>query len=226
MSDLRWQYGVTTVPQRFGWMLQSTLLSLARGGFDEPRLFVDGPGEAPVVLPSVNRDPSVGTVGNWILSMWELYLRDPVADRYAIFQDDLVCCRNLKSYLNGYKYPSMGYLNLLTFASNENFIKGKRGWVESDQMGKGAVGLVFDNAAVKVLLRSHHLVEKAQTKNGHKNLDGAIVTAMKQAGYKEYVHSPSLVQHVGEETTMGNMKHPKAETFPGETFDALTLRSE
>jgi hypothetical protein len=55
-----------------------------------------------------------------------------------------------------------------------------------------------------------------------------IVTAMKRAGWKEYVHNPSLLQHTGDgQTTLGNHigndRWPGADSFPGEEFDALSL---
>jgi hypothetical protein len=40
------------------------------------------------------------------------------------------------------------------------------------------------------------------------------------AGWSEYVHMPSLLQHTGEESTLENGRHVPAGTFPGEDFDA------
>ena len=37
-----------------------------------------------------NRDIKIKTYGNWMLSMGGLYLREPDADRYAMFQDDMI----------------------------------------------------------------------------------------------------------------------------------------
>jgi hypothetical protein len=39
---LDWSYGVTTVPERTDNLLQTSLASLAKSGFDLPRIFVDG----------------------------------------------------------------------------------------------------------------------------------------------------------------------------------------
>src|SRR5689334_3053216 len=101
---MEWSVGVTTVPARAGVMLPRTLASLAAGGFDRPRLFVDGSDDvqswkAMFRLPASCRWPRVKPFGNWVLALWELWLREPDADRWAIFQDDLVCVRNLRPYL-------------------------------------------------------------------------------------------------------------------------------
>src|SRR5690606_21154247 len=121
-----------------------------------PRLFVDGADH--LHLPTwmlryevTCRTPKIKAYGNWLLAAWELYIRDPQADRYAIFQDDLICCRNLREYIEKTDYPANGYLNLYSFPENER--GGKKGWVPTrNQKGLGAVGLVFDNATMHKLL--------------------------------------------------------------------------
>jgi hypothetical protein len=171
--------------------------------------------------------------------LWELYVREPTANRYAIFQDDMVCCRNLRGYLEACPYPEHGYLNLLTFLTNEPVIAGKPvGWYLAGglecsdpnsqwQTGRGAVALVFDREAVITLLSSRHFVERPMDPfRGHRSIDGGIVTAMNKAGCREYIHSPSLVQHVGHVSSMGNLPYPQAQTFRGENFDALDLLKE
>ena len=50
-----------------------------------------------------------------------------------------------------------------------------------------------------------------------------IDAAFRKAGWAEYVHAPSLVQHIGERTSMGNKPQPSADSFPGEEFDATEL---
>jgi hypothetical protein len=162
------------------------------------------------------------------MAAWELYIRQPQAQRYAIFQDDVVLCRGVRQYLEQCEYPDKSYLNLFTFATNEHIIFGKsRGWHRSDQLGKGAVALVFDHAAMVALLQQSHMAHKPQLPKGHKNVDGAIQHALvAQAGFTEYIHSPSLAQHVGREGTLGNHQHPDAKTFPGETFNIVKGKKE
>jgi len=162
-----------------------------------------------------------------MLGMWELYVRDPEADRYAMFQDDVLCVANLRKYLEGSPYPEKGYLNLLTHKENEQWTHGKPGWCEALQRGLGAAGLVFDREAIQTVLSSSHLVRKPATAGSHKirawkKLDGGVLEAMRQAGYKEYVHNPSLLQHCGLESTLGNTGGHYTTTirsFPGNTFD-------
>lgn len=235
-----WAYGVTTVPSRRETTLPQTLKSLQLAGFDSPRLFIDGAANQDVQayghlgLEITSRHPAVRAYGNWVLTLWELYLRDPSATRYAIFQDDCITYHNLREFLDQQEYPEKGYWNLYSFSDNEPIIakSGQQGWVKAGnvkghselQTGRGAVGLVLSRDAAKVVLSAKSIVEKPQDQHyGWRRLDGAIVTAMNAAGWTEYIHNPSLVQHIGYPSTISGVKHRQAQTFKGETFDALEL---
>lgn len=231
----KWAYCVTTVPSRRKDLLPKTLVSLAVAGFDNPRLFVDGDKDAiswekEFGLEVTTRYPNVRTFGNFTLALWELYLRNPTADRFGMFQDDFVTSRNLRKYLNCVPYPDKGYLNLFTFNSNQRLAPKTPhggtvdGFYLSNQYGRGAVALVFSRECVVELLASKHLAERPQdSTRGHRAVDGAIVTALAKAGWKEYVHSPSLVQHTGEFSSMGNKHHQPAESFRGEEYNLMEL---
>jgi hypothetical protein len=229
-QEVVWEYGITTVLSRRDIEFPRTLHSIQSSGFDHPRLFIDGctPSQASMYdifeLPVTCRD-RVRTAANWVLSLYELWTRNPNADRYAIFQDDFVCVRNLRTYLEESPYPEKGYQNLYTFPANESLKPdGKYGWYKSNQLGYGAVALVFNNEAVMALLGQNYLVERFKDADrGHRAIDGGIVEAMKAVGWSEYVHSPCLIQHIGDVSSMGNSRHAKALSFRGESFDALSL---
>lgn len=226
---LTWSYGVTTVPMRRGNILDQTLVSLRNAGFDFPHLFVDGDDDSrswkqQYQLNVTCRSPKVGTAGNWVLSLYELYYRQPDADRFAIFQDDLLICKNAKQYLERCPYPEKGYLNCFTFPSNQNLAIGRKGWYLSNQFGRGAVALVFNRDVTMKLLSAWHMIDRVQDKQrGNKAIDGGIVDSLKPLGIKEYVHNPSLTYHTGQVSAMDNPPHAQTASFVGESFDALTL---
>lgn len=248
---ISWAYGVTTVPERRETLLPRTLASLAAAGFDAPRLFVDGADYSQTVwyqerfntLQITTRFPKVRAYGNWVLALWELLIRNPAADRFALFQDDFVTYKNLRGYLDRCIYPEKGYWNLLTFMENDALIKDREvGWAESAELsgrsrggkvyhgkmqqgGRGAVGLAFDRTTVQTLLAHRNLPDRpTSVAEGHRRIDGAVVQALNQCGWREYIHNPSLVQHTGEITSIrGNRRHPRALSFRGEDFDALSL---
>lgn len=235
-----WAYGITTynpepaqrsagVPFRGDTLLPRTVESLKGAGFPTPTIFVDGDSDykswaARFNLPVVCRYPKVGAFGNWILALAELMVRNPFADYYAIFQDDIIISRNVRQYIE-HGYPSDGYLNLYTFPRNQ-VLTDRVGWFKSDQSGLGALGLVFRRYAAVSLLTEQGPVDKPRTidpQRRHKFVDGGVVNAMRHAGLWEYCHSPSLVQHTGTRSTLANPRHPIATSFRGEGFDALTL---
>jgi hypothetical protein len=240
---LEWAYGVITIPDRL-WLLPKTLQSLANGGFPVPRLFIDGTSEVtayreyglPMTLHGGGQQLQIH--GNWFLALHELFIREPLADRYALFQDDLVTCKNLRQYLEQTPYPDNGYCNLYTMSQDTAPIRANQdmapypgyiGWYPSNQFGRGAVALVFDRKACLALLKSAHMTERPLSSNGKRNVDGGIVTALSKAGIKEYVHNPSLVQHTGFDSTSYTPKlwaEQSAVSFRGETYDALSLANQ
>lgn len=225
-----WAYGVTTVPERNPTPLRRTLISLKMAGFEYPTVFVDGDKnwtwwERELGLPVVCRYPRIRTYGNWILTLAELYIRKPNADFYAVFQDDLVCSKNLRQYLEAVPYPDKGYWNLYTFPQNHIRIQHRIGFSPATGWrGAGAVALVFDKRSVLIPLAHDHMVKRVRDPiRGHKYVDGGVVETMNLMGYTEYVHNPSLVQHVGLRSSSGNPRHPQSPSFRGEEFDLLTL---
>jgi len=165
-----------------------------------------------------------------MLGLWELYLRDPLATYYAMFQDDFICYQNLRQYLEKCEYPNKGYWNLYTFPIN---VRPFSRWYLSDQSGKGAVALVFNKQALMTFLGSSYPAGRVQTNEHarHKNIDWVVLETMRLAGSFEYVHNPSLVQHLPSmpqnigtmPSTVGNKDHPESPVFWGEDFDALEL---
>lgn len=231
-----WAYGLTTIPEREHTYFVHTLESLKQAGFDKPHLFIDGDSNYErwrqrYGLGVTCRYPNLKIYGNWLLAMWELYLRNPSADRYAIFQDDLVASKNLRQYLEQIEYPNRGYCNLYSFPENEilHSDRTKTGWYKSNQMGKGAVALVFNQEAVMALLAHWHTVKRVQDRiRGVEVVDGAITEVLTRQqpptqGFTEYCHNPSLVQHTGDVSSHGSRTYPKSQTFKGEEFDALDL---
>lgn len=227
---MKWAYGITAVPERFKTTLPQTVESLRDAGFNEPTIFVDGPAP-PLFVPGkqvVNRTTRIKAYGNWLLGLWELYIRNPKADRFIMFQDDVVTYQNLREYLEELPYP-MGYCNLFTFPHN---IQPYSGWYPSCQMGKGACALMFDNHMLRMLLSCPRLVSHLHTppnnnrphiNKGEQGIDAAVIESIKALGWREYVHNPSLVQHIGDVSTMDHGQFPDANTFRGTRYDAMEL---
>jgi hypothetical protein len=113
------------------------------------------------------------------------------------------------------------------------------------QIGYGAAALAFTREGLEACLRSEHLQRKIRDVGldtqgspggkpkhyadggvrlmGNVRIDGAIVTAMNLAGWSEWVHNPSLAEHVGDVSSMGAHRYQPTATFRGEQFNAMSL---
>lgn len=231
---MEWAYGITTVPSRRHELFPRTLASLRKAGFDKPRIFVDGDKDGAswvreFGLETVCRYPIIRPFGNWLLSLQELCIRQPKADRYALFQDDFLTYKNLRGYLEECNYKGKEYWNLYTFPDNFQRVpteqhKPKICWFPSNQLGLGAVALVFDRTTALALLSNRMFLQRPEdAERGHKNIDGGIVHCLKRLGWREYVHYPSLVYHTGDKSSRGGGKQPQTPCFFGEDFDAMEL---
>jgi hypothetical protein len=210
----QWTYGVTTVPSRRETTLPRTLESLAAAGFDSPRIREDDTVNDRIYAP-----------GNWWLLMWELWIRsEGGANFYAIFQDDVIAVKGLREHIERSELPEKVYLNLYVDFRNAPLADGKKGWFYSNQMGRGALGLVFDKECVRTLLCTRYMVDRfvPDPRNGperHREaLDGGIVCALKKEGYREMCHNPSLVDHIGMQSTISSTVWPAGSPlWKGET---------
>lgn len=179
------------------------------------------------------RYPTINVYGNWALGMHELYYRNPEATHFAMFQDDILVCSNLREYLEQSNMPENGYMNLYSMPINEklaptDYSNGR--WYPSNQQGYGAVALVFSRKMLHNLLSNREWLERPMAPNnkGHRSIDGGIchVLSIRYAGqFQEFCHAPCLTQHIGRKSTIGHQFLATPETFPGEEFDALTLAS-
>lgn len=236
---MRWSCGLTTVPERFA-LLQRTAVSLAKAGFDDLLIGVDGCGdpERYDCFPRTScRRQRNDNFANWYLTACEAYLSDPFADAYAMFEDDLVCCLGLREYVERAicDYPR-GYLNLYTDVQSLNHAGlANNGWFETKtidsaghQQGRGAVALAFSRDAFVKLLRSPHTIFHANDTTitrgdkirGRWFVDALVVTVLNGEGYREMCHYPALTLHTGDQSTLGNAGYRQA-PFYGETFDIM-----
>lgn len=242
---MNWKYAITSVPERWSTTLLATVRSLHSGGFEKPVVFVDSVADDlrpmrlggtavveadgaddfyPVEL--IHGTSRAGCFGNWVRAATELYHSDPFADRYAIFQDDIVCSRNLRQWFDASPPPDSDYVNLCTYPNN---LAARTGWYPApDYCGLGAQALVFSNAGMQALLNSPLLRSHPKDRHrGHRAVDGVVKTAMKAAGFIEFVHNPSPVKHCGQTvSTLGTERQPETAAFMGEDFDLMTCVKE
>jgi pyruvyltransferase len=230
----RWRVGVT-VTERPVRTLERTLSSLQAAGFPAPRIFADGPVIVPEALPLSRRSPAVGGWPNFWLALTEMISRDPAADAYLIVQDDVVFCRNLVPYIRQVEIPDdCGAVSLFCPAC----YNGPFGW-HTTEVGYGLAGaqaLAFPRERAFEFLAHPWTVNHRRScpksehyrGDGLHHIDGVVGEWCRRTRLRVYTHSPSLSQHIGNDSVMypdfqGKPHRRFADTFPGEDVDALGL---
>ena len=230
-----WAVGVTTAP-RPEPTIKRCLRSLVKAGWDMPRIFAE-PGVQLTAefghLPMTTRQETSGAWPNWWLGLSELVLRQPEADAYLMVEDDVLFCRNLRSWLEQELWPA-DRVAVVSLFTPQIYAKEVRGWhITSAGAGlAGAQGLVFPNVAARMLLAHPWAVNHRRQggSSGLKETDAVIGRWAQAVGLPVYHHSPSLTQHDGETSTLehGELRcsNRYSRDFVGEEFDALFLLSQ
>lgn len=203
-----WAVGVTTAP-RIRPTLETCLDSLIRAGWHRPHLFIDAAVHIPEPfqhLPYNFRAEPIGAWPSYYLALSELLLRYPRADAYLIVQDDALCYtgQSLTRYLEGVLWPGKrpGLASLYCAEADR---AEQPGWHALDRPAcSGPVALAFPRELAKAFLTDRavlehrwHPDERAATAIG-----GLISRWAYERGLPIWLPTPSLVQHLGETSTL------------------------
>lgn len=202
-----WAVGITSAP-RAEATLQRTLRSLAAAGWPDPHIFAEPdtplPREA-AELTVTRRAKPLGPWPNWLTALIELAMIDPHADAYLMCQDDVIFASGLRQYLEQTLWPAhrLGVVSLYCPSHCGN---GHRGYHVHDGGWEtwGALAYVFPNAAVRALTRYAPLINHRHRgpDRGRRHIDCVIGRWCREARLPYYLHTPSLAQHIGEESTI------------------------
>lgn len=225
-NRMKWATGVTVAPRKnptFDKCYQSFLDS----GF-KPHVFKE-PGVSihPDFLINgvTERMYTLGAWKNWLLGLRELRTSKPNADIYGMFQDDALFCKNVKPYLEKVLWPSSdaSVVSIYTprpYASNNKWSHGMLPlW--------GAVAYFFLPETLDSLL-NHPIIRRTQPHEGDKLIDVRVGEWSDAINKAAIFHNPSLVEHIGEFSTIWDGDVPAEDDraafeFVGENFDALQL---
>lgn len=203
-----WMVGVTTSP-RSEPTLDLTLDSIRRAGWSTPWLFLDG--SVPIAarhahLPVTFRENRTGAWPNYFLALAELIMRNPDADAYLLFQDDveLAAGENVRAYLEQILWPAndVGVVSLFTSSAYD---RPHAGWYRlEDRWIWGALTMIFSNKAAWSFLSDPEVVAHRRSLefNGMRQIDVTIGRWAKRQGYAIMHPVPSLVQHIGDKSTL------------------------
>jgi hypothetical protein len=233
-SVRRWAVGLTTAPRRQPTFVR-TVQSLNATGwspeeihvFAEPDAF-SGKNDLPSMLTVRGR--KAGAFSNWYLALQELVYTQPTADAYLMLQDDIVCCRWLRQYLEHALWPAevTGFVSLYcgmlqsNCARSQGFVK-----MQAGDMLYGALAIAFSGSAARALLLHPLFQRHRESGTGTHGIDAVLAKWVTQSGLPGFVHSPSLISHTGLTSAIfsGCRTGPerRTESFVGENFDARSI---
>ena len=185
MTKKHWAVAVTTAPRPVP-TLNRTLASLGRAGFDGVQVFDDAGRK--------------GAWPNWLLAVQTLLQRHAEADALLLCQDDAVFCRGLREYLDRTLWPDAGERPGVALCSpycpgpyrrkQSGWHQQKRGWYLV-----GALCWALPRRAAEAVLRD------LGTVRANDRIDARVGKWASETDRSVWYHSPSLVQHVGNENS-------------------------
>lgn len=190
-------YAVTTAKRPVSYV-DSTLASLSHAGFTNPRIVSDGPYNAGCsVYGSI---VSVGIVPTYRRAL--AVLLSAPTNFLIVFQDDITVSNGLYSWLINQNLQGDRIYSLYTSGSHD----GADGWNEFDMVSTpenpypwnksiGSCGMVFPRKIAEQFISGKPPL--------HTNRLGAVIGGFCQKNdIPLMMHSPSLIQHIGEKSTL------------------------
>lgn len=232
-EPFRWSIGITTAP-RAAPTLERCLGSLARAGWEQPRIFAEPDAPVPTGLPVTWRASRMGAWPNWYLSLAELVMLEPLADCYFLSQDDVVFCRHVREFLEQDLWPARetGVISLFCPSIDQGQPRlpdyGPHEVVTGSSLA-GAPTYLFPAASARAFLQDPQVIEH-RLKGPHRglcNIDVVVGRWAQQTGRKVYYYSPALAATMGDTSSI--WPDPTArvsqisDRFLGEYFDARDL---
>jgi len=180
-------------------------------------------------LDFCHHKPATGAFPNYVLSLCELYMRNPNADAYLLMQDDAVIFSSTatREYVESVLWPIDGPCIASLYCSAK-YSKEESGWHQFEgNWVWGAVAFVFSPEAIKLFLTSMEVFNhRAQPDDkGLSRIDVVIGNVARANGIPMYYPSPSLVQHIGTISTIWKtgraVNARRADQFLGDLIDPV-----
>jgi hypothetical protein len=202
-----WCVGVITAPRRQP-TLEVSIQSLSDAGWTEPIVFAEPKVKCPRVVPStrwVQRTTRLGAFSNWYLALTELVLRTPEADFYLICEDDVVYSAKLRKFLEKHYWPDhTGTISLFRSSGESGLCEGGFQEVSSPLDRLGALAYVFPNESARILISDYGVLRHrfSGPNSGLMDTDVVVSDWCNASGRQFIQHVPSLVQHIGDTSTL------------------------
>jgi hypothetical protein len=203
-----WAVGVTTSP-RIHATLEACLDSLLHAGWEHPHLFIDGPvrvSDRHTSLPTTYRRERVGAWPNYFLALAELLLLRPRAEAFMVVQDDALFYEHesLPRYLEHVLWPAPWPCLVSLYCCGDDQAE-RPGWRAVPGLAvSGPLALVFPAELAKAFVTDFAVFEhRWQPDERAATSLGDLITIWANCeGIATWFPTPSLVQHIGDTSTL------------------------
>lgn len=178
--------GITTSPRKIS-TLETTINSLIDSGISREK----------IILFDDSGPIKLGAWKNWYRGLEWLY--NNTADEWLyLFQDDIIFSHNWNTYFEKASVPTDAAI--CSIFSPAKYKLGKEvGWYDvADRSLWCCQAFIIRRASAAEILKSRVV----WSIRGDRQIDNRIGLWLEQSRNKIYYHSPSLVEHVGDESTL------------------------
>jgi hypothetical protein len=231
---MQWSVGLQTCPRKDGSSFVFTAVEqIQKAGWQDVTIFAEPASPVPPDQKVAFRPQRYGDWTNWIVGLFELFISNPFSDFFVMFEDDIVMCRNIRSYLE-YAIPFLGNFGIISLYTpakyHRKYLQVRNIFHDEKNQGYqvwGSQAIVLSRESARrlfasdlILLYRHH---GYGDDNAHK--DVALGQWAMYSRMPYFYHTPSLVEHTGLDSLIGSEPH-KSLDFVGETFDAASWIGE
>lgn len=204
---LRWAVGVLTAPRPEPTIGQ-TLRGLRDAGFDDVHLFAE-PGS--IIPPEFAHWPRtvhgrrLGNIPNFFVSLAALFLGQPDADAYGLFEDDFETARGLRAWCDEQFWPvGSGLVSLYTCQAHQDLEPGWHVRALGTFRTFGGLAFVFRRDVLQAFLGDGRVLETRRRGLIH-GIDQVVGEWAARRGIGVAYHTPSLVAHIGHSSTQAEI---------------------
>jgi hypothetical protein len=195
------QVGITASPRPVDY-LPATVASLRAAGWPDPVVFAEPGTPAPPDCRFVAAQRRLEPWFAFQTALGSLLATGPQGASLAIFQDDVLAARNLRAWLDAEPWPpDAGVVSL--YLSEAQAEGRPLGWsaLDPDANPYGACGVVMRPEVARRLL------DDPPHRGNGRMTDTWLGVFCEQAGLRFWQHKPSLIRHVGRESSLSRKGH-------------------
>jgi hypothetical protein len=204
---MRFAAGMTTAPRPVPTLF-AALNSVVCAGFENVNVYGE-PGSCTITSPmasfhSSRENRKLGSWGNFIRAVNHLTGTSPLRDAYAIFQDDIEVAEFARKFVEAHDqfdvWPGDPNTSILMLYTSRNNHSSYVGWHEiiKPTARYGLLGVIMPAETAHEFAKDH---AELPTEPEYAS-DMKFAQWCDRRGYKQFFHSPSLIRHTGESSSI------------------------